>query len=155
MCCALSGGTAAAQLNFHGLTAGQSTRSDVERVFGRRVAAHSETLVEYRPTADARAIQTKVYVQYRPHSTVVERIEVLLVQPFLRASVLEELRFPAGLMPALTRINPKGMLEEYYGAPHYVVVTYARADTDSGVARTARYSRELFERAVGDKEARP
>jgi hypothetical protein len=47
------------------------------------------------------------------------------------------------------------MLEEYYGAPHYVVVTYARADTDSGVARTARYSRELFERAVADKEARP
>jgi len=141
-----------AQLNFRGLVAGESTRRDVERVFGKAAASHSETLVEYRPTADARNIQSKIYVQYRLHSTVVERIEVMLVQPFLRSSVIETLVLPADTRPSLARVNRRGVLEEYYGAPLYVVLTFAGSDPNSGVTRSARYSRDLFTRVMAEIE---
>ena len=56
--------------------------------------------------------------------------------------------------PSLSRVNPRGTLEEYYGAPWFIVLTYTHADEDSGVARSARYSKELFEHVIRQLEGR-
>ena len=61
------------QTSFQGLTPGKSTRADVERVLGQPINKVSETLIEYR----ARPFTSKVFVQYRKDSPVIERIEVL------------------------------------------------------------------------------
>src|SRR6185369_3624612 len=63
---------------FKGLVPGQSTKQDAERVLGQPVEKVSETLYEYRyaPKDEndwyGRSC-TKVFVQYRPQSPVVER----------------------------------------------------------------------------------
>src|ERR1700682_1121613 len=82
------------QTEFHGLIAGKSTRVAVDRVLGQPVKEHSEVLVEYQPTQEMRARVNKIYLQYRKDSTIVERIEALLVQPLNRADVLTALHLP-------------------------------------------------------------
>lgn len=70
----LSCATAFGQATYMGLTAGKSTRADVERVLGQPVKELSKTLVEYNsPEAD-----TKLFVQYSDESpaAVAERIEL-------------------------------------------------------------------------------
>ena len=137
------------QSPLHGLTAGQSARTDAERVLGKPVKELSPTLVEYHPQEFApKAWEnvTKVYVQYRKDAPIVERIEMLLTKPLNRADAIRTLRLPDA--PAGRGKNAAGNLQEYFGAPNYVVLTYQGAEASSGVARTARYSRELFAGAV-------
>jgi hypothetical protein len=124
------------QTSFHGLTPGWSTRADVERLLGQPIKEHSSTLVEYHPLQESRARGvTKVYVQYRKDSSVVERIESLLVQPRNRADILKNLQLPE--QPAARGANAAGDLQEYFGPPFYIVLTYQGADASGGVARAA------------------
>ena len=141
------------QAEFHGLTAGKSTRADVERVFGQPLKELSQTLVEYQPNKEMQARVNKIYVQYRKGSPIVERIEALLVQPLNRSDVLTALHLPQ--QPTRSRLNSRGVLEEYFGPPFYLVLTYQGAEAKSGVARTGRYSRELFENALAPPPSKP
>ena len=133
------------QTQLHGLTAGQSTRADAERVLGPPVQVDSPTLVEYRPGWENGSV-AKVYIQYRKDSPIIERIEVLRVRPLNRADVLRSLNLPD--QPTTHATNAAGNLVEYFGPPSYAVLTYQGPDARSGVARTARYSPELFQSAV-------
>lgn len=136
-------GVCFAQSNYKDLTPGKSTRSDVDRVLGQPVKQISQTLFEYRPNQPT---QSKIYFQYRKDSAIVERIEILLVKPRTRADILTVLHLPQ--QPTASRVNSRGVLEEYFGSSFYVVLTYEGAEASSGVARTGRYSRELFDSAI-------
>jgi hypothetical protein len=136
--------TCFSQSSFYGLTPGKSTRADVERVLGQPVKEHSPTLVEYHPPQDRRAAVTKVYVQYRTGSPIVERIEILLAQLHTRAEALERVRLPE--RAAARGLNAAGVLQEYFGPPFYVVLTY-QDKSESGVVRYGSYSPELFNAA--------
>ena len=59
------------QSSYKGLTPGTSTRAEAERVLGQPVKNVSATLIEYRP----QPLTSKIYVQYRKDSPVIERIE--------------------------------------------------------------------------------
>jgi hypothetical protein len=142
--------TAVAQQPFGTLVAGRSTRAEVEKVLGRPIAKPSATLVEYAPPAGLRAVASKIYVQYRADSHIADRLESLLWPPQDRR--VELARQGITERPAFSRINPRGALEEYYGAPMFIVLTYARADEDGGVARSARYSKELFAHVIRQLE---
>src|SRR5205807_6716402 len=113
------------------------TRTDAERVFGRPVKNVSETLVEYR----AQPLTSKVYVQYRKDSQVVERIEVLCKLEKSRCSdFLAQLHLPMTDNDwEATSGEDFRTAKNYYRAPYYVVIT---GSLDSW-QRTAFYSREL------------
>jgi hypothetical protein len=142
----LSCTTAFAQTEFEGLFPGKSTRVAAERVLGRPVKQHSESLVEYQPTAELRPRVTKIYVQYRGGSQIVERIEVLLVPEITRADMIRSLHLPQQATASQT--NARGVFEEYFGSPSCLVFTYSGEDSTSDVSRTGWYSSELFESAV-------
>ncbi len=155
------------QASYQGLTPGQSTRSDVERLLGQPVNKVSETLHEFGPKWSAR----KIYVQYRKGSAVVERIEVLLAEPVKPADARmyftfasppgdpfggnslyrsESLRSAAlSAQPVATRTR-KGRLEEYFGELYYMVLTHEGEEASSHVNQIGYYSRELFDSAVAE-----
>ena len=148
----LTGALSFGQTPMHGLVAGKSIRADVERVVGKPVQEYSQTLIEYHSTDTHVA---KLFVQYGTNSPIVERIEVLFVQPLSRAAVFATVnRYAAAArqpdLPEQPTVRGKNgkRLVEYFGAPYYVVLTYQGADVNSGVARSARYSPELFASAV-------
>ena len=145
-CLAIVSPACVGQTPFHDLTAGVSTRTDVERVMGKPVKEITQTLVEYQPPAEARARVSKVYVQFRKGSMIVERIEALATQPIKRSDVLVNLHLAQ--RPTVTNTDANGRFLEYFGAPSYVVLTYEDQDLEKGISRTARYSRELFEAAT-------
>ena len=144
------------------LVAGRSLRADVERMAGNPVHVYNQsvgTLVEYHPYEFdskhwGRNI-AKLYVQYRANSSIVERMEILRAQPISRADAITSLNKNAAAarqpnLPEQPTAHAKNgeRLIEYFGAPHYVVLTYQGPNVGSGVARSARYSRELFESVV-------
>lgn len=65
------------QSSFKGLTPGKSTRAEVERVLGQPVREVSDTLSEYKTQNKTE----KVFVQYNPETSVVERIEAIYPRP--------------------------------------------------------------------------
>lgn len=146
----LSGATSFAQTSFQGLTPGVSTRADAERVLGQPVNKLSETLIEYR----ARPLTSKVFVQYRKDSPVIERVEVLCQ---LDSSTCADFMKSAGLsLPG----NPN--MRSYsgdkwkflYGAPRFMVESgYIGAGTIESTSRLAFYSRELYEAEFARIEA--
>jgi hypothetical protein len=157
LCLLFSAASAIAQTQLHGLIAGQSVRADVERSAGPPTKFYSQTLVEYHP-ANVKVWSiniTKLYVQYRVDSPIVERLEVLLARPMNRADAMRNLDISAAdsHQPDLpdqpaARGKNGDRLVEYFGPPYYIVLTYQGSDVNSGVARTARYSKELYESAV-------
>jgi hypothetical protein len=149
----------AGQTPIHGLVAGQSVRTDVERVAGKPVVVHTQTLVEYQPYAfDPKTWQSnisKMYVQYRVDSPIVERIELLMAQPIKKTDTLKSLEASttAARQPNMpdqpaTRGKNGTRLVEYFGAPYFIVLTFEGPDENSGVSRTARYSKLLFDSTV-------
>jgi tetratricopeptide (TPR) repeat protein len=129
------------QSSYKGLKPGQSSRAEVERVLGSPVNQISETLIEYGPQRNAK----RVYVQYSADSRVAERIEWELSSPASRADVIRDLRLPQ--QAKIAKRNAKGRLEEYFRAPALIVLTYAEAEVESGVARVAHFSPALYELA--------
>ena len=134
--------TCFAQSSFMGLTPGQSTRAEVERVLGQPVKKVSETLIEYRP----QPMTSKVYVQYRKDAAVIERIEVLCK---LEKSTCHD--FIKQLNLTITDDDWEASSGEdwltekkYYRAPFYVVLT----GTSENFQRMAFYSRDLYEAAI-------
>jgi hypothetical protein len=155
----LTGASCFAQTPLHGLVAGQSVRTDVERIAGKPVTVHSQTLVEYNPEVfDSKTWGNnvaKMYVQYRIDSPIVERIELMLGKPVSRSDSFKALEASTSAahqpnMPEQPASRGKNgvRLVEYFGAPYYIVLTYEGADVNSGVARSARYSKLLFDSTV-------
>jgi tetratricopeptide (TPR) repeat protein len=138
------------QSSYKGLTPGKSTRVEVERVLGQPVNKVSETLFEYGP----QPLTSKIYVQYRTGSTVVERIEVSCR---LENSTCDDfgkslnLRLPKNPETATVPRNSDEKHVLYYGPPLYVVTTYDEGMGQSrGVPfRLGFYSRELYASASG------
>ncbi|SPE31655.1 exported hypothetical protein [Candidatus Sulfotelmatomonas gaucii] len=155
----LSSTACVAQTPLHGLISGQSQRADVEKVAGKPVKFDSQTLVEYQPqefdpkTWDKNI--AKMYVQYRDNSPIVERLELMLAKPISRADALTDLnhstaaaRQPNLPAKAAAQGNTGQHAVEYFAAPHYIVITYAGVNTQSGVEHYGSYSPALFASAV-------
>ena len=132
------------QTAYRGLTPGRSTRADVERVLGRPVRVVEEPLFEYGPQRDAQ----KIYVQYDGETQVADRIELVLASPARRADVIRDLRLRLPLKATAARQNAKGRLEEHFGAPAHVVLTYEGEDAGGEVIRVGFYSPDLFRHAA-------
>jgi hypothetical protein len=129
--------TCFAQSSYKGLTPGKSTRADVERVLGQPTTQVSERLIEY--TKDGQ----QVYVQYSKTSPTAVRIQVV----YSPAVERESKALSAEGLPRVadtSRTNKQGALEEYFGNPRYIVLTY-EADSELAVSQVGYYSRELFE----------
>jgi hypothetical protein len=112
--CFLIASTVFAQTAHQGLTPGISTRTDVERVFGQPVRSASDSLVEY---------SAKIYVQYGKSTGITDRIDVPFPSGTAREEIQRELKLPAE--PAASHVNGKNKLEEYYGAPNWIILTYS------------------------------
>src|SRR5881398_1309584 len=93
------------QRPYKGLTPGQSTKSDVERVLGQAVRQLTETLAEYKSDKGTE----QIFVQYLRDSGIIARIEAAYAETVGRASVLASLNLP----PRSTawQINSKSRLE--------------------------------------------
>jgi hypothetical protein len=135
-----------AQTSYKGLTPGRSTRAEAERVLGQPVKNVSETLSEYRP----QPLTSKIYVQYRKGSPVIERIEFSCA---LEKSDCSD--FFAQQHSPMTDDDWEGTVgdglekqSKYYRQPFYAVLTFA----NNKWVRLAFYSRELFEAATAAPE---
>ena len=129
------------------LTPGSSTKSNVDFKLGQPVKQVSDTMFEYSPPSGKQEV-LKIYVQYGKDSPVADRIEVLFAAPRRRPEIVEDPDLKLSAPRGRTRVNDKGRLEEYFGAPAHVVLTYERDDEDSGVVRVGFYSRNLFTAAA-------
>jgi hypothetical protein len=151
--------TCFAQSAYKGLTPGQSTRADVERVLGQPVKSVSKTLVEYKSPEAA----GKLFVQYRNDSpaAIVERIEMACPDYACAVAGISQLRPPDEEEDARKVEPPGGWLSAqppwkrmwYWGAPRFVVYTELRkADNPNPLpdaeVRLGFYSKELYEGAV-------
>ena len=163
--------TGFAQSTYKGLTPGQSTKADIERVLGQPVQSVSKTLIEYKaPDVD------KLYVQYTDESraALVERIELITYSRGDKSGthdVAYKYIWSPQVKPLMdakkhsTNADSGGRLRdmEYYGAPAFIVETYIcnpgvnafqvkgwsrMFDTDVSERRVALYSRELYENTV-------
>src|SRR5438128_7618619 len=126
------------QTSFQGLTAGTSTRSDVARVLGQPVRTISTTLSEYNPPAGI----AKVEVAYSAGSDLVERMEVYFLKPISRPALIQ--KFNLSQRADESRTNAEGKLVEYFADSSLLALTYAAADTSSGVSHVGYYSQKLF-----------
>ena len=124
---------------YKGLKPGQSTRSDVERALGQPVRQISERLFEYSKEGK------QVYVQYSKESPTAIRIQLVYPTPATRSDVLSSERLPQ--VADTRRTNKKGALEEYFGNPKYIVLTYTD-NSPNQVSQVGYYSRQLFESAI-------
>ena len=135
------------QSSYKGLTPGTSTRAEAERVLGQPVKNVSATLIEYRP----QPLTSKIYVQYRKDSPVIERIEF-----FCKLEKSDCSDFFAQQNSAMTDDDWEGTVGEwvvekqtkYYRKPFYAVSTFA----NNMWVRLAFYSRELYQAATGAPE---
>ncbi|MGQ0762034.1 MAG: hypothetical protein ACT4OT_08460 [Acidobacteriota bacterium] len=127
-----------AQSTYKGLTPGTSTRSEAERVLGQPVKNVSETLSEYRP----QPLTSKIYVQYRKRSPVIERIEFLCELEKSDCSDFFEQQHSAMTDDDWEGTVGDGLEKQakYYRKPFYAVLTFA----NNKWVRLALYSRELY-----------
>jgi hypothetical protein len=139
------------ETSYKGLTPGESTRADAERVLGPPTQAVSKTLVEHKSPEGI----GKLYVQYRDDSptSLVERVELTcqlndqcrsMMNKFgdLTKSVLPDAlaRFP---FPRPNATDSAKWLT-YYGGPRFIA--YTNLPTDE--VRVAFYSKALYESTV-------
>jgi hypothetical protein len=134
----------ASSADYQGLIPGRSTRTDVERLLGQPVNQVNQTGVEYKPNQQG---QSKIYVEYGRSTQVIERIVIPLTQPRTRADVLARLHLPEHA--TARRVNTSGNIEEVFGPPFYMVLTYQ--GLSAGVIQTERYSPESFKSAFSEK----
>ena len=166
----MSCATCFGQSSYKGLTPGQSTRAEVERVFGQPQKKISPTLAEYAGGAET----TKVYVQFADDTRTAQ---VLRIELYCEAGKIDnprrgcvELRdklipeYPDGNQDARLDLQPDNPKKyslnyvRYYGAPAYVVSkfrdTTKYSDTGPGDGtgfvqfHLGLYSKELYESAV-------
>lgn len=131
------------QTSFQGLTPGQSTRSDVARALGQPVRKISAKLFEYDPPAGI----ANVEVTYSAGSDLVERIEVYFLKPISRPALIQ--KFDLSQRADQSRTNAEGKLVEYFADSSLLALTYAAADTSSGVSHVGYYGQQLFAAALG------
>jgi hypothetical protein len=134
------------QTSYKGLTPGTSTRAEAERVLGQPVKNVSETLSEYRP----QPLTSKIYVQYRKSSPVIERIEFLCVLEKSDCSDFFEQQHSAMTDDDWEGTVGDGLEKQakYYRKPFYAVLTNA----NNKWVRLALYSRELYQAATASPE---
>lgn len=143
----LSCATSFGQSSFQEITPGTSTRDDVARALGQPVRSISATLFEYNPPAGI----TKVEVEYAEESALVGRIEVYLRKPISRRALITKFELPDDADTHET--DKTGNLVEYFAGSELLVLTYAAADSSSGITRVGYYSRGFFGSAVSEKPA--
>jgi hypothetical protein len=132
----LSCATCFAQSTYKGLTPGRSTRADVERLLGKPTNQVSESLFEYAQSG------SQIYVQYSKTLPTAIRIQSIYSPAVERSKVLAAEHLPK--VADTRRTNKHGALEEYFGYPNYVVLTYDES-SQTQVSQVGYYSRELFE----------
>ena len=142
------GAASFAQSAFKGLTPGKSTKTDVQRLLGQPLREVSETLHEYK----SENLSEKIFVQFGPEGSIVERIEAVYPATRDRADVIRVLRLPAS--PTGSQTNSRGKLEEYFATTN-IVLTYASGEASDGVSRVGYYSTDLFNSAVADVPRTP
>jgi hypothetical protein len=141
------------QSSYKGLTPGQSTRADVDRVLGQTVKNVSKTLIEYTSPEDL----VRLFVQYRDESptAMVERIELICSVKGFDSSrcnswfdaIQQKYRIDMSIPDAYQKIEGKALkVQSYYGSPLFMV-EWTKYDAD-GAKTWAFYSKELFENAV-------
>lgn len=142
----LSAGVCFGQSTYKGLTPGTSTRTEAERVLGQPVKNVSETLSEYRP----QPLTSKIYVQYRKRSPVIERIEFFCVLEQSDCSHFFEQQHSAMTDDDWEGTVGDGLEKQakYYRNPFYAVLTFA----NNKWVRLAFYSRELYEATTAAPE---
>lgn len=135
-----------AQSSYKGLTPGTSTRAEAERVLGQPVKNVSATLAEYRP----QPLTSKIYVQYRKGTPVIERIEFLCALEKSDCSAFFEQQHSAMTDDDWEGTVGDGLEKQskYYRKPFYTVLTSA----NNKWIRLAFYSRELYEAATAAPE---
>src|SRR5581483_5037396 len=125
--------------SFEELTPGSSTRSDVESALGQPTRQVTEHLLEYRKAGRL------IYVQYSNQTPLAIRLQVIYSPPAARAEILSALALPR--VADLGRANKQGALEEYFGSPNFIVLTY-EAGSQTQVSQVGYYSPGLFESAT-------
>jgi hypothetical protein len=142
-----------AQTSYKGLTPGQSTKSDVQRVFGLPVKSVSTTLIEYKSPD----YLGKIYVQYSDDSAtaVVERIELTCKKVTVgtgyqanECSKIWDKEFD-GYDALIRDIEPGKPLKlrYYFGSSRYMIFTQNLSQAQTEI-RWAFYSKELYEAAA-------
>lgn len=142
--------TCFSQSSYKGLTPGQSTRADVERVFGRPVNSPSKTLIEYKSPDQL----GKIYVQYGDDSANAKAHRIELICTTVRegsgyktneCSKIWDKEFDS--YDARTYVSGDGQKSKdryYFGSSRYMVFTRSGDDE----TRWAFYSKELYEAAA-------
>jgi hypothetical protein len=157
--------TSFGQSSYRGLTPGQSTRTDVERVLGRPLKKISATLIEYSGGADANSI----YVQFAAESVAAEALRIELIceaglgakNPRDGCRVLYKRLVPESHSYKAPQVRDAEITREpdaqytinyvlYHGPPAFVVYSYRQNATGETLAqfRIGLYSKELYESAV-------
>ncbi|MDT4969116.1 MAG: hypothetical protein QOJ64_3853 [Acidobacteriota bacterium] len=150
----LSAVTCLGQAPYMGLTAGKSTRVDIERTSGQPIRSASKTLIEYKPRRDV----DQIFVQYRDESSeaIVDRIELICTgNEGLRCSKWHDatqgeykinLTIPDA---SVTSHTTDGFLKstDYIGSPFFIVWG-RKYDSNPETRSWAFYSKELFEATV-------
>ncbi len=120
---------------------GLSTRSDVDAALGQPLRSLNANLFEYTPPQGA----SRLVIQYRAGSNIVEVIEADFSRTYSRESMLQSLKLPD--QPDVRTIQ-QGKLIEYFGGDKFLALAYAGAEVGSGVNLLGYYSPELFERVT-------
>jgi hypothetical protein len=135
----LASATCFGQTSFMGLTPGQSTKTEVERALGQPASQVSESLFKYAKG------DNQVYVQYSKTSPTAIRVQVVYAAPRERSQVISAENLPR--VADTRRPNTRGVVEEYFGYPKYVVLTLDE-NSQTQITQAGYYSRELFESAT-------
>jgi len=142
----LSCGACFGQSSFQGITPGTSTRHDVENTLGPPVRTVRARLFEYK-SPDGVA---KVEVEYLGETDdLVARIEVYFLRPISRRALLQKFKLPD--VADSWETDKDGKLVEYFAGSDLLALTYATAESSSGVSRVGYYTLTLFASAVSQK----
>lgn len=140
------------QATYLGLTAGKSTRAEVDRALGQPVRLVSGTLVEYRSPEAA----GKLFVQYRDDSAaaVVERIELTCSVKMGGGPVCDSLLRPVTSLVFDARVLDRGKegtssrATVYFNAPRFIRLVEIWKPGNEVEYRAAFFSPDLYEAAV-------
>ncbi len=128
---------ARAQTKFNGqITPGVSTRSDVDKFLGEPVKQESATLFEYKPPTGA----ARLDIGYRADG-VVFYVNAMFTQTYPRQTLVQAFGLPSQPQPTMIA---QAHLDEFFGAPAYLVFTYATSQASSGVINLRYDSAEAF-----------
>lgn len=125
-----------------GLEPGRSTRVEVEKILGAPARAITPRLVVYEGQPGI----GRIVAEYREDS-VVNRIEINLLQPVARAGLIENFKLVS--IKSLQKPQPDGKAAEYFGETASLVFFYDSPSLESGIARIGFYSRALFDQVTG------